>query len=67
MDETPVLNYCLIRLRPEQYDGYGVNLLMRVDQLASAVRVPGAPAVAAHVPSKLSPVPPVKNGPPQVV
>ena len=42
---------------------YGVNLLIRVDQFASAVRGPGARAQApAHVPSRLSPVPPTKNG-----
>jgi hypothetical protein len=48
------------------YSSYGVNLLMWVDQLPSAARVPTPPGVPAHVPSKLSPLPP-KNGPPQVV
>ena len=46
---------------------YGVNWLMNVDQLPSAARVPGALGEPAHVPSKLSPLPPAKNGPPQVV
>ena len=46
---------------------YGVSLLMRVDQLASAERTPGPWLAPAHVPSRLSPVPPTKNGPPQSV
>src|SRR5258706_439534 len=46
---------------------YGVNLLMNVDQLPSAARVPGPWLEPPHVPSKLSPVPPTKNGPPQSV
>ena len=46
---------------------YGVILLIRVDQLPSAARMPVAPAEPAHVPSRLSPVPPAKNGPPQAV
>lgn len=45
--------------------GYGLNLLMNVDQLPRAVRPPGPWPAPAHVPSKLSPFPPVKNGPPQ--
>ena len=49
------------------YGRYGVSLLIRVDQLPNAALVPGAPADGAHVPRRLSPVPPVKNGPPQVV
>jgi hypothetical protein len=66
-------------VRPSVVSGrYGVSLLIRVDQLASAVRVPGVPGVPdaggpklnvppAQVPSRLSPVPPAKNGPPQSV
>jgi hypothetical protein len=46
---------------------YGVSSLILVDQLASAERVPTPPGVPAHVPSRLSPLPPAKNGPPQVV
>lgn len=45
---------------------YGVSLLIRVDQLASAARAPGPWLAPPHVPSKLSPVPPEKNGPPQL-
>ena len=45
---------------------YGVSLLIRVDQLPSAARVPGPWLAPAQVPSRLSPVPPAKNGPPQV-
>src|SRR5881227_90250 len=47
--------------------GQGVNLLMRVDQLPSAVRTPVPLGGLAQVPSRLSPLPPAKNGPPQVV
>lgn len=47
--------------------GYGVNLLIRVDQLPIAARVPIPPGVPAQVPSRLSPDPPLKKGPPQVV
>ena len=43
---------------------YGVNLLMNVDQFANEVRVPTPPSEGAQEPSKLSPVPPAKNGPP---
>jgi hypothetical protein len=46
---------------------YGVSLLIRVDQFASAERGPGPCPAPPHVPSKLSPVPPTKNGPPQAV
>src|SRR2546423_8553771 len=57
---------------------YGVSLLIRVDQLASAVRGPGVSAVPgavpgnvnvppAQVPSRLSPLPSAKNGPPHGV
>ena len=55
---------------------YGVNLLIRVDQFASAVRGPGVFGVPvpsalkvppAQVPSRLSPVWPMKNAPPHVV
>ena len=45
---------------------YGVSLLMRVDQLPRAARVPAAPGEGAHVPSLLSPVEAPKNRPPQV-
>src|SRR6059036_3554173 len=45
---------------------YGVNLLIRVDQLPSAARAPGPWLAPPHVPSRLSPVPPAKNGPPQL-
>ena len=45
---------------------YGVSLLIRVDQLPSAARVPAAPGEAAQVPSLLSPVVAPKNRPPQV-
>src|SRR5436190_842835 len=46
---------------------YGVSLLIRVDQLPSAARVPGPWLAPPQVPSRLSPVPPAKNGPPQLV
>src|SRR5439155_16014947 len=46
---------------------YGVSLLMRVDQFARAVRTPGPCDAPAQVPSRLSPAPPAKNGPPQSV
>jgi hypothetical protein len=46
---------------------YGVSSLIRVDQLPSAERTPTPPGEPAHVPSRLSPLPPAKNGPPQVV
>ena len=52
-------------LRTGRAVGYGVSLLIRVDQFASAVRGPGPWLAPAHVPSRLSPVPPAKNGPPQ--
>src|SRR5262245_37135566 len=47
--------------------GYGVNLLIRVDQLPSAARTPGAPGAVAHVPRRLSPLVAPKNRPPHVV
>ena len=47
--------------------GYGVSLLIRVDQLPSAARTPGPCLGPAQVPSRLSPLPPAKNGPPQSV
>src|SRR6266550_4873200 len=50
---------------PQKY--YGVSLLIRVDQLPSAERTPTPPGEPAHIPSRLSPLPPEKNGPPQVV
>lgn len=40
---------------------------MRVAQLPSAARAPGPWLEPPHVPSKLSPLPPAKNGPPQSV
>jgi hypothetical protein len=46
---------------------YGVSLLILVDQFASAVREPGPCDAPPHVPSRLSPEPPTKNGPPQSV
>jgi hypothetical protein len=46
---------------------YGVSLLIRVFQSASAVRVPAPWLAPPHVPSRLSPLPPAKNGPPQSV
>ena len=46
---------------------YGVNLLINVDQLAIAARTPGPWLAPPQVPSRLSPVPPTKNGPPQSV
>ena len=46
---------------------YGVSLLIRVFQSPSAVRVPGPWLAPPHVPSRLSPEPPAKNGPPQAV
>src|SRR5690348_12365690 len=45
----------------------GGRSLIRVDQVASAVRTPGPWLAPAQVPSRLSPVPPAKNGPPQSV
>lgn len=45
----------------------GVNLLIRVDQLPSAARVPAAPGDGAQVPSLLSPVLAPKKRPPQSV
>src|SRR4029077_11444270 len=54
-------------LRPSNDYDYGVSLLIRVDQLPSAERGPGPWDGPAHVPSKLSPLPPKKNGPPQSV
>lgn len=46
---------------------YGTSLLMRVDQLPRAVRPPGPWLAPPQVPSRLSPDPPAKNGPPQAV
>src|SRR5205823_11937656 len=46
---------------------YGVSLLMRVDQFASALRAPGPWLAPPQVPRMLSPEPPKKNGPPQSV
>src|SRR5438477_7698485 len=46
---------------------YGVSLLIRVDQLPSAARTPGPWLAPPHVPRRLSPVPPTKKGPPQLV
>ena len=45
----------------------GVNRLIRVDQLASEVRTPAPPGEPLQLPSRLSPLPPAKNGPPQLV
>jgi hypothetical protein len=44
----------------------GATRLSRVDQLASAVRLPVPPGLPAQVPSRLSPLPPAKKGPPQL-
>jgi hypothetical protein len=52
----------LIRLTAQ-----GVYLLIRVDQLPSAPRLPGPWLAPAQVPSRLSPLPPAKNGPAQSV
>src|SRR5262249_16560887 len=46
---------------------YGVSLLIRVDQFPWAVRSPGPCVGPAHVPSRLSPLPSTKKGPPHVV
>src|SRR5204863_439577 len=46
---------------------YGVSLLVRVDQFASPVRFPGPWLAPPQVPSRLSPLPPAKNGPPHDV
>src|SRR5437773_4101979 len=46
---------------------YGVSLLMRVDQFARAVRTQGPCDAPPHVPRRLSPAPPTKQGPPHAV
>src|SRR5207248_1111529 len=56
-----------VALPPMCNRSYGVSLLIRVDQFASAVRPPGPWVAPPHVPSRLSPEPSAKNGPPQSV